>query len=485
VKLLLLYPAIGRSDPESYEYVRTWQMVPLTMATVAAIIRRSLAGDVELAFHDQRMTPVIPFERYADYDAVLMTCETFTARTVYQLAARFATLGLKVVLGGYHPTLVPRESEQYADAIVVGNFEPVAHELLSDLKQGQLKRRYQGVMTPAHFTLPDRSIYAGVTTKVRGLFGERSRGYVNLNLVETDRGCPHQCSFCSIAAATKSSYLVRPLELILEDLSTLPNNNVFLVSDNLLGEPRRLRELCEGMKGMGLNWISQGTLTLAHPHNRPLLKLMADSGCLGILIGFESIRPTILKAMNKGFNAAMGDYKALVSVIHSYGIGIYGTFIHGFGDDTPQDIRAVSDFAVELGLIIAAFNHLMPFPGTPDFARMQAAGQLDARQERWWLDPDYRFGEAPFAPQAMSSSALHEATLEARRRFYSFPSAVKRLLTNPKGNLFARGRFSPVKAAAYAALNFGGALSIGREITQKDGRPLGLAPTPVAPRVSS
>ena len=178
--------------------------------------------------------------------------------------------------------------------------------------------------------------------------------------------------------------------------------------------------------------------------------------------------------MGKGFNTAMGDYRELVEIVHSYGIGIYGTFIHGFGDDTVQDVGEVADFAIDLGLLIAAFNHLMPFPGTLDFQTMALNGQLSEGQQRWWLDPDYRFGDAPFTPERMTSEELHEAALAARRKFYSFSSGVKRILKNPKGNLFLGNTFNLEKAAAYAALNFGGAISIGKEIEQKDGRPLGF-----------
>lgn len=470
MKILLVYPAIGRAEPENPEYVRTWQMVPLTMATLSSSIKAHLNGNVEVLFHDQRMNPVVPFEKYADVDAVFITCETFTALTVYQMARRFHDLGVKVILGGYHPTLMPHEAGRYADAVVVGSFEPVAAELLGDLGTGSLKPRYQGFMTPDQFTLPDRSVYAGVTTP--GKFG--ARPYVDLNLVETDRGCPHKCSFCSIAAATGSTYIVRPTDLILQDLDALPSKNGFLVSDNLVGEPGRLSELCDGMRGMGLYWISQGTLTLAHKNNRHLLKKMADSGCLGILIGFESFKPEVLKAMGKGFNAALGDYRELVEVIHSYGIGIYGTFIHGYADDTAEDVQAVADFAVDLGLIIAAFNHLMPFPGTPDFGTMLEKGQLDEEQKTWWLDPAYRFGDAPFKPEKMTSRGLHDAALSARKRFYSFSSGVKRALRNPRGNLFVGENFNLKKAGAYAALNFSSAISIGKEIKQKDGRPIGF-----------
>ena len=287
MKLLLIYPAIGRAEPDNPEYVRTWQMVPLTMATVAACLSKALVHDVKLSFHDQRMQPNIPFETYADQDAVFITCETFTALSVYQMARRFHDLGVKVILGGYHPTLVPHEAERYADAIVMGSFEPVAKELLEDLRKNKLKPRYQGHMTPELFDLPDRNIYKDVRTQVRGLFGMRQRGYVGLELVETDRGCPHKCSFCTIAAATGSTYLAKPTKLILQDLEEVQSQTIFLVSDNLLGEPQRLSELCEGMKGMGVRWISQGTLTLAHKNNRHLLQ---KNGGLGLSGHFNWLR---------------------------------------------------------------------------------------------------------------------------------------------------------------------------------------------------
>jgi radical SAM superfamily enzyme YgiQ (UPF0313 family) len=154
-----------------------------------------------------------------------------------------------------------------------------------------------------------------------------------------------------------------------------------------------------------------------------LLELMARSGCLGVLIGFESLDSETLESMNKRFNARI-DRAAAVRTIHRHGLSIYATFVFGYDQDTPESLEATYAFARENKLILTAFNHLVPFPGTPLYARLEREGRLLSKA--WWLDHDFHFGDIAFKPRNFTPRELSDLCFEYRRKFYSLPSIASR-----------------------------------------------------------
>jgi len=166
--------------------------------------------------------------------------------------------------------------------------------------------------------------------------------------------------------------------------------------------------------------------------------------------------------MDKNVNIKMGDFKEKIKRLHDHGVALYGTFIFGYDSETLADIDETVEKAIEFGIFMAAFNHLTPFPGTPMYHQFLKEGRL--LQEKWWLDPDYRFGQVPFQPKNMTPEELHQGCLDARRKFYGARSTTERLLHNLPGN----GN-SLSKIAAYLSVNG----MLRREVSQKNGLPLG------------
>jgi radical SAM superfamily enzyme YgiQ (UPF0313 family) len=449
VKLTLVTPHVGRKSAD--EYVHTWQMEPLPMATLAGIT----PPDVEVAIFDERIEP-IDFDQPTDL--VGINVETYTAKRAYEVAAEYHRRGVRTILGGYHVMLVPEEAQRYADSVLVGHAEPLWERVLRDAERGTLARRYvQDRHEPYKFSLPRRDLLAG-------------KPYFKLSCVETGRGCPLHCNFCSIAAATRSTFFPRPVESIVAELETLGNRPVFFVDDNFVSNHKRARELCRELVPLRIKWVGQGTLTMARDER--LLALMAESGCVGMLIGFESLNAETLLLMRKKVNTVLGEYRTLVERIHAHGISIYGTFIFGYDVETPDDGMRTVDAAIDLGLGMGAFNHLLPFPGTPLYEELRAQGRLT--EPEWWLSPTYRYGDISFRPRTMSGEELHELCLRARRRFYSFPSIARR--TVRKGN-----RRPLRKVGTLLGVN----MLLRKEIDQKDGLPLGdesFRPVPWAER---
>jgi radical SAM superfamily enzyme YgiQ (UPF0313 family) len=392
----------------------------------------------------------LPINFAAPTNLAAITVETYTAKRAYEVAAEYHSRGVKTLLGGYHVTLLPDEAQMYADSILVGYAEPLWEQVIRDAEKGMLQRRYtQNKAQPYEYGMPRRDIFQG-------------KPYFKLSCLETGRGCPLHCNFCSIAAVTSSRYNGRSIDSIIAEIAALKNRNVFFVDDNFVGNLKHARDLCREIAPLKITWVGQGTLNMAR--DEKLLEIMAESGCAGVLIGFESLRHDTLQLMDKKLNVVMGDYKTLIDRLHHYGIGLYGTFIFGYDSESANDTRKTAEAAIDFGLFIAAFNHLLPFPGTPLYEQFRHEGKLT--DEQWWLSPTFRFGDVPFNPKNMTAQELHDLCIKARRRFYSIP-AIMRRATNIKGN-------TPTlrKMGAFLGIN----ALLRKEIGQKDGLPLGNHP---------
>jgi radical SAM superfamily enzyme YgiQ (UPF0313 family) len=351
------------------------------------------------------------------------------------------------VLGGYHASLIPEEVACYADSVIVGPAEGAWEQLLEDLKNRSLQPIYRRrADEPTRFAVPRRTIFSG-------------KSYFNIGCVETGRGCPLRCNFCSIAAVTGSTFVRRPIPDIVREIEGMERRDIFFVDDNIIGNVRTAKDLFRALKPLNIRWVSQGTVNMAK--DEELLTLMAESGCRGVLIGFESIKASTLKLMDKGVNISVGDYEQAIRTIHCHGLGIYGTFIFGYDTETLTDFEHTVDMAVESKLFIAAFNHLLPFPGTPLYQDLELAGRL--RYRKWWLSPTFRFNDVPFVPRHCSPEDLRQACLDARKKFYGLHAILKRSL-NPSVVLS-----DPKMLLTYFLLN----ALLGKEIDQKDGLPLG------------
>ncbi|NTW14492.1 MAG: B12-binding domain-containing radical SAM protein [Candidatus Moranbacteria bacterium] len=438
MKITLIVPQVGRKSVD--KYVRTWQMEPLPIATLAGLTPQ----EVEIRFFDERVE-TIDFDDPTDL--VGINVETYTAKRSYEIAAEYRKRNVPTILGGYHVMLMPHEAGRYADSILTGYAEGVWEQVLKDAETGRLLPRYDPLpLSEIEFSLPRREILEG-------------KPYLAVSCVETGRGCTFNCNFCSIAAATCSQFVLRPIDLVLRDIETLKHRTIFFVDDNIVGNFKHTKELLRALIPLKIKWMSQGSLNVAQ--DEEMLRLMADSGCLGILVGFESLKQESLRLMDKGFMTAMGDVGKSIDRLHAYGIGIYGTFIFGYESDTEEDFERTVDFAIEHGIFMGAFNHLMPFPGTPLYKRLESEGRLTS--EAWWLEPGFRFNDVPFHPKHVTGEEIREICLRARRRFYGIPSILKRA-RNISGNLN-----SFAKIGGYVTLN----AMLRKEIGEKNGLPLG------------
>ena len=435
MKVTFILPAIGKKQGK--KYIGTWKMEPLTIAVLQSLT----PGDVETEFYDDRIEGI---DYETKTDLVAITVETYTAKRSYQIAAEYQKRGIPVVMGGYHVTLIPEEAQAHADSLILGNAESVWPEMIEDARQQKLKPVYRGdtAFTDAP---PDKLIFSG-------------KKYLPISLVETGRGCRHMCEFCAIASYYDCRYYSRRIEHIVADIRLSTNKYHFLVDDNLVADFAHAKALFRAITPLGIKWSGQGTLSMAR--DTELLKAMKASGCELILIGFESLEEENLRQMNKSWSQAFGEVNELVNRIHDAGIGIYATFVLGYDSDTPKTIEKTLDFARKHSFYTAAFNHLLPFPGTPLYDRLKEQNRLI--HDKWWLEEDYHYGEAAFQPKHMSPEELSRCCRSARKEFAGLATVLRRGLHSMK-------RSSPLMWSLFWAMN----LRLGEEIDEKMNVPLG------------
>lgn len=439
MKLVVVHPCIGRRKGQ--KYIRSWQMEPLPAARLAGLT----PTDIEVQFFDDRME-AIPYDIEADLVAI--SVETYTARRAYEIASEFRRRGVPVVMGGFHATLCPDEVAQYSEHVITGEADEAWPLFLDDFRHGKANKFYHGEAGGSlNGAVYDRSVYAG-------------KRYLPIGLVETARGCRFKCDFCAIQVFFERTHIRRPVTQVMDDIRQLGAEKkiLFFVDDNFVSDINTARDFLLEMSRFKVRWITQMSIDAAH--NEEFLHLMRRAGCEGVLIGFESLDKQTLRGMNKAFATMKGGYDGAMANLKRAGIRVYGTFIFGHDNDSPDSFDAAVDFARTHKFYIAAFNHITPFPSTPLYNRLVEEGRMT--MPNWWIDPDYRYNTMPYEPKGMSAEEIHINCIRARKKFYSPTSIIQRGFsrTNMRSGVLAR-QFFPINAMHRF------------EITVRDNFPLG------------
>lgn len=403
MNIAFIQPSVGKIIGQKYP--RSWCMYPLNLGVISGLTPKEHCVN----FIDDRFNEI---DYNSKFDLVAMPVETYTAKRAYFISNEFRSRGTKVILGGIHTTLVPKEAKQYADSIIIGDAENTWLRLLSDIKSDNLRAAYYE--KPQEFTLnndkTDRTIF-------------KKNNYLPISLIETGRGCGFKCDFCAVSASQKQTYRTKCIEKIISEIEECGQKNVYFVDDNFVSNFNRTKELCDKISSLNIRWISQGSINMAY--DEELLIKMQKSGCFNMLIGFESLNEETLNKMGKGWASFRKKYDESIKIIRDNGITIYATFVFGYDNDTKDDFKRTLDFAIDQNFAISAFNHLVPFPGTPVYKRLEKEKRLI--YDKWWLREGGKFGEVVFHPKNMTSEELAENCYKCRESFYRYGSITKRL----------------------------------------------------------
>ena len=273
-----------------------------------------------------------------DVDLVGITVLTELALRAYHIGDTYRQKGVKVVMGGIHPTVLPDEALEHADAVVVGEAEGVWPQLVSDAASGQMQRIYRaGKMTDLK----------GLPKPRRDLFpGTKYKGYTPIPIgVETSRGCPYDCEFCCIGQTLGQQYRVRPVQEVIAEIESIDSPHLFFVDDALGLNRNVAKKLFTEMIPLRRRWLAQGTVSLAE--DLELLGLMKRAGCLGLLIGFESVQKGTQNEVNKIKNLRIDFYEAMHR-FHGEGFGILGSFVFGFDYENKDVFEQTLEFIMRV-----------------------------------------------------------------------------------------------------------------------------------------
>lgn len=404
MRITFIKPNIGRREHSLY--VDEARMEPLMLGVLAGLT----PADIDCVLFDDRMEPIL-YDQATDLVAI--TVETFTARRAYEIAAEYRARGVPVIMGGMHVSLLPQEVAQHTDSIFIGDAETLWSQVVDDARAGRLRREYRAPAGPAQGggVLPRRELYRG-------------KGYLPVSLMQFSRGCRFACRFCAVSEYFDRRHYVRRIDEVLQEIADQGRRFLFFVDDNIASDRTALRDLCRALIPLRIHWISQASLDVTR--DAETMRLLADSGCIGNVMGFESITADSLRDARKSPNLkGFVDFGKEIGILREHGMQTWAAFTLGFESDTVASIRATEEFARRNRFTFGAFNILMPYPGTPLYAKLAAEDRL-LYDGKWWLHPEYRFNAAAFRPARMSAEELTTACHEARVKFNSWGSLLYR-----------------------------------------------------------
>lgn len=398
-KLVLVNPTLSNPFPG---------FPPLGLGYVAALTPEH--WDVEIL--DENFEAAT----FRQCDLVGITGFTAMANRAYQVARMFRQRGIPVVMGGIHASMMPNETLQFVDAVVIGEAESVWSQVIADAEAGRLKQMYTAALTDLK----------GLVFPRRDLFHE---GYI-CDSIQTARGCPNDCDFCSVSQFNGFEYRQRPVNEVLDELATLKRKYLFIVDDNIVGSGAEREDraiaLARGMidRRFKFAWYSHAALNVAD--NEEVLKAFRESGCRILFLGIEAENRDILQSMNKKVNLRR-NYAEVIRKIHQNHIGIHGSFIFGADEDSMEMLQRRFDFILNGHIDVVQHCTLTPYPGTRLFDRLLSEGRL--LHTDFPADWDrYDLTEVLFKPHNLEVDKYREMMRTVSARIFSRKEIAKRFL---------------------------------------------------------
>ena len=354
----------------------------------------------------------------AEYDVVHINFKTALAKSAYEIADIFRKKGIIVVLSGYHPSAIPEEAKQHADSVIIGDAVTLWPGVVSDLENKALKPFYTSAEKKNQLRLPSTH-----QIKLNGL--------QLTNSIEATRGCPYKCDFCQDANIRDGAvFHARPVEDVIEEISLLHQKIFFFTDFSLTIDLSYTKELFKQMRGLKKKFICGGNIDDLGKDDE-LLRLSHEAGCIEWISGFETFSQESLNGAHKKTNI-VEEYACAVKKVHSYKMAIFGTFVLGFDEDTPDIFRIMRTQIDRLGIDAVNFALLTPYPGTPLFHRLESEGRILTKD---WSK--YNRKNVVFQPKNMTKEELEEGFHSITRSFSSVPSMGFRCMRSLSLGFFA------------------------------------------------
>jgi radical SAM superfamily enzyme YgiQ (UPF0313 family) len=341
-------------------------------------------------------------------DIVGISTMTANAPRAFRMAAEFRKRGRTVVIGGVHPTALPEEAIQYVDAVVIGEAEDTWGTLIEDFEHGNLQRFYKSHQPDVSpYPLPRREL----TPKSSGIF--------NVMPIVTTRGCPYDCEFCYVPKFFGRKPRSLPVEKVVSDIESSKGKTFLFLDDNIIGKPEYAKELFRALEPLKIRWVGQASISFVN--DTELMRLAAQSGCVALFFGLETVSTSALQRMRKSIKQLSANDDAIKKV-RECGIVFHASMVFGFDEEDKSIFEDTLEFLMRNNIATVSFNVLTPYPGTKIYDRFKKEGRL--LTEDWKY---YDHSTVVFKPKNMTPQELMEGHLWVRREFYKISSIAKRL----------------------------------------------------------
>ncbi len=397
-----------------------------TLRTPSALQIPELALQVLAALTDERHEVRIVMEEFEDIDLSLapdlvgLSLMTANAPRGYLIADHFRSKGAKVAIGGIHASVLPDEALEHADAVVVGEGEPVWPDVVADAEAGRLRPLYQadGPADLSKIPHPRRDLGA-------------VKRFMNVNPLMTTRGCPYDCEFCSVSRVYGRQIRTFPLDWVVEDVKLSGRRYHLILDDNVIGRPAYALELFKALRPLKIRWVGQCSLSLAN--RADLLRAAYDSGCRALFVGMETVSEESMRRLKKSFRD-LQDVEEAIQRIQAIGVRFHASVVFGFDTDELGIFDDTLEFLMKCRVHSATFNILTPYPGTAVYENLKREGRLFT--EDWAY---YDHSTVVFQPARMTPRELAEGQHRVRLRFYRLRSILKRLPHHMRHPVFFLG----------------------------------------------
>ncbi len=345
-----------------------------------------------------------------EYDLVGITCFTANAFRAYEIADEFRERGAKVVLGGYHPSALPDEAKEHADAVVIGEAEKIWNDLLKDAEKGELKPFYMGQADDlSNIPVPKRDGFSLTAT------------------IQATRGCPNGCEFCALSKMEGRKYRKRAVKEVIKEIEGIKHKAIVFYDASLTIDMKYTKELFKEMKNLDKKFACFGNANMLK--DEEFLELAREAGCVLWSIGFETISQATMDKIGKRYKTR--EYPEIVRKIREYGMAVIGSFVFGFDEDTPDVFERTLAEIETWELDSAGFCILTPFPGTKLFDRLEKEERILTKDWR-----KYTTENVVFMPKNMEAEELEEGVRYISREFFSPLKIFKRALGSISLGLF-------------------------------------------------
>ena len=415
MKILFITP-YDRNYRYKSAFTKSLSYMPLTMPYLAALTPREY--EVQFKAIDEGVQKC-NYEKLGFYDIVAITSVTSSVNRGYELAAYFKAKGSHIVMGGHHVTLLPDEAAQHADTVMTGPADRIWVEFIRDYANGRPQKRYDG----KHCDIGTANVIP-----MRSLMQKNKD--IGVPTVIANFGCVNRCEFCVINSFWGGDHTARQVEDVIAEIRSLKAKRILFLDPSPTSNRAYAKAFFKALIPLRIQWAGLCTTDICE--DAELFGLMIQSGCIGILMGFETFSEASLAESRK--KNKVEQYKAAVDQFHQNGVSVLGTFMLGFDGDTKESILKMPDYIEEIGVDIPRFAILTPYPNTPTYERLATEGRI--LSENW---DDYDSIHATFAPKNFTARELEEMLVSISNECYTAKRIWKRAVKNKYGGLIKLG----------------------------------------------